>query len=78
MSVCVTGDTNGLYYDIIERISANDMQKEDSIIITVDFGFISGRPDKRETFQKIEEEDYRFWFIDGNDENFPLLWTYLT
>ena len=76
MSVWVTGDTHGLYDDLMERISANDVQKEDSIIITGDFGFISGRPDRREAFRRLGKEDYRFWFIDGNDEDFPLLGTY--
>jgi len=78
MSVWITGDTHGLYDELMERISAYDVQKEDGIIITGDFGFISDRRDKREAFLKLRTENYRFWFIDGNDEDFPLLGTYRT
>ena len=76
MSVWVTGDTHGMYDDLIERISENNVKENDSIIVTGDFGFVSGRPERRKAFLSLMRENYRFWFIDGNAEEYPFLETF--
>ncbi len=76
MSIWITGDTHGYYDSFMRRIAENGVNEGDTIIVTGDFGFIWRHPEMRAAFFKLRKENYTFLFVDGNHEDFELLYEY--
>lgn len=78
--VYVTGDTHGDIKrfkgdnNVTEKFSSND-----KLIICGDFGYVfSGTEREKENLDFLAEKPFQILFVDGNHENFDLLFSYPT
>lgn len=78
MAVYITGDTHGYYQPLMDRLANNNchLTKNDTLIITGDFGFVWSISDYIDAFKRLAEKPYTIAFIDGNHEDFPLINSY--
>ena len=68
--VCVTGDIHG----DLSRLDTLKLQKNDTLIICGDFGFIwDGTGHEAKVLKFLGKRKFRICFIDGTHENFDLL-----
>jgi len=82
--IYVTGDTHGERYRFSQTYLPEDkMTKDDTLIITGDFGFIwypsnntRGSEKDKQNLDALAEKPYTILFIDGNHENFDELFGY--
>lgn len=74
--IYVTGDAHGEYYDFMNRICGAGVKKDDTVIVCGDFGFVWNDGYHRYFLQLLKSEPFKFLFVDGNHEDFDLLYTY--
>lgn len=74
--IYVTGDTHGEYNEFLNRIYQFPITKEDTVIVCGDFGFVWDDPAHRYFLAKLTIEPFKIVFVDGNHEDFDLLYTY--
>ena len=59
-----------------KQILQKKIKKGDTIIVCGDFGFVWDTPAHRYFLAKLTTEPFTISFVDGNHENFDLLYTY--
>ena len=74
--IYITGDTHGEYDKFMQRIRQHKLSKEDIIIVCRDFGFVWDTPCHRYFLARLTAEPFTIAFVDGNHEDFDLLYTY--
>ena len=74
--IYITGDTHGEYDDFLNRIYQYPITKDDIVIVCGDFGFVWGSPYHRYFLAKLTAEPFTIAFVDGNHEDFDLLYNY--
>ena len=74
--IYITGDTHGDYNDFMNRIRQHKISKGDIVIVCGDFGFVWDIPENRWSLTKLTAEPFTIVFVDGNHEDFNLLYTY--
>ncbi len=74
--IYITGDTHGNYNDFMNRIRQHKISKGDIVIVCGDFGFVWDIPENRWSLTKLTAEPFTIAFVDGNHEDFNLLYTY--
>jgi len=74
--IYITGDTHGDYNDFMNRIRQHKISKGDIVIVCGDFGFVWDIPENRWVLTKLTAEPFTIAFVDGNHEDFNLLYTY--
>ena len=71
--IYITGDTHG-DYEIFSERRLGHLKKNDTLIITGDFGFIWDNSDKEsKTLKKLCKKKFEILFVEGAHENFELL-----
>lgn len=78
--IYVTGDLHGLY-DTMWKFDTQDFQNkvkpEDYIIICGDFGMLwKDGPEESKELDEFSDRVGTYLFVDGNHENFPLIYKY--
>lgn len=73
--IYITGDTHNDYISLMKRLSNVPIEEHDILIVAGDFGFV-GRTKYHKWLPKIKEIPYTVCFIDGNHEDFELLYEY--
>lgn len=74
--IYITGDTHGEYDVFLNRIYQYQISKDDIVIVCGDFGFVWDTPYHRYFLAKLTAEPFTIAFVDGNHEDFNLLYTY--
>lgn len=74
--IYITGDTHGNYDEFLNRIYQFPITKDDTVIVCGDFGFVWDDPMHRYFLAKLTAEPFTIAFVDGNHEDFDLLYTY--
>ncbi len=74
--IYITGDTHGGYDDFLNRIYQFPITEDDTVIVCGDFGFVWDTPSHRQSLAKLTLEPFTIAFVDGNHEDFNLLYTY--
>lgn len=74
--IYITGDTHGNYNDFKDRVTKVNVQPGDTVIICGDFGFVWGDAVHDRFLNELTEFPFTIAFIDGNHENFELLYQY--
>ncbi len=75
--IYITGDTHGEEARMRDHILEKTLTKDDHLIITGDFGYISDDSYwERLYLRELLEKPYRILFIDGNHENFDIIESY--
>lgn len=74
--IYITGDTHGEYDNFLNRIYQYPITKDDTVIVCGDFGFVWDSPYHRYFLAKLTAEPFTIAFVDGNHEDFNLLYTY--
>lgn len=74
--IYITGDTHGNYYDFEDRLSKVNPQPDDTVIVCGDFGFVWGDNIHENFLNALSDFPFTIAFIDGNHENFDLLYQY--
>ncbi len=74
--IYITGDTHGEYDGFLNRIYQYQISKDDIVIVCGDFGFVWDTPYHRYFLAKLTAEPFTIAFVDGNHEDFDLLYTY--
>lgn len=74
--IYITGDTHGEYDAFLNRVYQYSVSKDDIVIICGDFGFVWNTPYHRYFLAKLTAEPFTIAFVDGNHEDFDLLYTY--
>lgn len=74
--IYITGDTHGEYDGFLNRIYQYQISKDDIVIVCGDFGFVWDTPYHRYFLAKLTAEPFTIAFVDGNHEDFNLLYTY--
>jgi len=74
--IYITSDTHGNYNDFMNRIRQHKISKGDIVIVCGDFGFVWDIPENRWSLTKLTAEPFTIAFVDGNHEDFNLLYTY--
>lgn len=74
--IYVTGDTHGEYNNFVRRMYSAGIQAGDTVIICGDFGFVWNKEHHRYLLRLLESLPFTVLFVDGNHENFDLLYTY--
>lgn len=74
--IYITGDTHGEYDAFLNRIYQYPVSKDDIVIVCGDFGFVWDTPYHRYFLAKLTAEPFTIAFVDGNHEDFDLLYTY--
>ena len=75
--IYITGDTHGEYDAFLNRIYQYPVSKDDIVIVCGDFGFVWDTPYHRYFLAKLTAEPFTIAFVDGNHEDFDLLYTCL-
>lgn len=74
--IYVTGDTHGDPEALTER-RTGQLKKEDTLIITGDFGFIwDGSKEETKNLKKLSKKKYAILFVEGAHENFEKIREY--
>lgn len=79
MIIKVTGDTHGDKFRLLEYNRIHKENKDfDVLLICGDFGFLWNNSQQEKDFLDRIEKDFNFeiWFVDGNHENFPLIYSF--
>lgn len=79
MSIYVTGDTHGYLAQIlqIEQYAGAELKEGDYLLICGDFGFVFLCDEfEKEALFELSCRPYTILFVDGNHENFPVLFRY--
>jgi len=79
MAVFITGDTHADFdrFSVYSFYEQKEMTKEDYVIICGDFGGVWSRTEKFTSLLKqLEDKPYTTLFVDGNHENFDMLYEY--
>ena len=74
--IYITGDTHGDYDDFLFRMKQTNISRHDVVIICGDFGFVWNTPYERNVLTWLSSEPYTIVFVDGNHEDFDLLYQY--
>ena len=74
--IYITGDTHGEYDNFLNRIYQHQISKDDTVIVCGDFGFVWDTPYHRYFLAKLTAEPFTIAFVDGNHEDFDLLYSY--
>ena len=74
--IYITGDTHGQYEDFLNRVYQAGVKKDDIVIVCGDFGFVWNTPVHRFFLAKLTNEPFTIAFVDGNHEDFNLLYAY--
>lgn len=74
--IYITGDTHGEYDEFLNRVNQYQISKDDIVIVCGDFGFVWDTPYHRYYLAKLTAEPFTIAFVDGNHEDFDLLYTY--
>lgn len=74
--IYITGDTHGEYDNFLNRIYKYPISKDDIVIVCGDFGFVWNTSYLRHYLKKLESEPFTIAFVDGNHEDFNLLYSY--
>lgn len=74
--IYITGNTHGEYDGFLNRIYQYQISKDDIVIVCGDFGFVWDTPYHRYFLAKLTAEPFTIAFVDGNHEDFNLLYTY--
>ena len=74
--IYITGDTHGDYDGFMYRLRQLPIEKEDTVIVCGDFGFVWNTPVHRYSLAKLTAKPFTIVFVDGNHEDFDLLYTY--
>lgn len=74
--IYITGDTHGEYDNFLNRIYQHQISRDDTVIVCGDFGFVWDTPYHRYFLAKLTAEPFTIAFVDGNHEDFDLLYTY--
>ena len=74
--IYITGDTHGNYDEFLNRIYKFPINENDTVIVAGDFGFVWENRLSRYFLSKLTEEPFTIAFVDGNHEDFDLLYTY--
>lgn len=75
MAIFVTGDTHNEYEEFLQRVSKIPIYSGDIIIVAGDFGFI-GNFEHYQHLDDLTRLPFTICFVDGNHENFDLLYKY--
>ena len=71
--IYVTGDTHGDYENLMNR----QLKKDDTLLVTGDFGFIWDNSDKeKNNLKRLSKKKYDILFVEGAHENFEKLREY--
>ncbi len=76
--IYITGDTHADYKEFMSRLSPCQLTSDDIVIVTGDFGFVWSLDSHTEMLRQLSEKEYTIAFIDGNHEDFPLIYSYPT
>ena len=79
--IYVTGDTHGERARWDEKYfpMVNTLDEKDYVIVCGDFGFLfrgTQNPEEAEFLNELEQKKFHILFVDGNHENFPLIFSY--
>ncbi|MCM1133529.1 MAG: metallophosphoesterase [Ruminococcus flavefaciens] len=74
--IYVTGDVHGEYHDFMRRIHGAGVKRGSTVIICGDFGLVWNDEYHRYFLQILKSEPFDFLFVDGNHEDFDLLYSY--
>lgn len=74
--IYITGDTHGEYDKFLNRINQHKISNNDTVIICGDFGFVWDTPYHCYFLAKLTIQPFTIAFVDGNHEDFDLLYTY--
>ena len=74
--IYITGDTHGAYDEFLNRIYKFPITENDTVIVAGDFGFVWNRSVNTINLSKLAEEPFTIAFVDGNHEDFDLLYSY--
>ncbi len=83
--IYITGDTHGEigHFSKLVMDGEHKWTAKDTLIVCGDFGFIWHNPEDEENYAEdqkrldtLAKKPYRILFVDGNHENFDLLYTY--
>ncbi len=74
--IYVTGDTHGDYENLMNR-QLGKLKKDDTLLVTGDFGFIWDNSDKeKNNLKRLSKKKYDILFVEGAHENFEKLREY--
>jgi predicted phosphodiesterase len=82
MAIYVTGDTHGYqdrFFDEDRNVvpAVKKLTGADVLIVAGDFGYLfTGGPKELEFLDKLETLPFTLAFVDGNHENFPLIYSF--
>ena len=75
MSIYITGDTHGDYNRLVEI--AGNLEAGDILVVCGDWGYaLYNDKDEARLLDDLEKMPYSILFVDGNHENFPLIYSY--
>ena len=74
--IYVTGDVHGEYYDFMNRICGAGVKKDDTVIVCGDFGLVWNDEYHKFFLKALANQPFSVLFVDGNHEDFDLLYTY--
>lgn len=74
--IYITGDTHGEYDGFLNRLKQYPIAKDDVVIVCGDFGFVWDSPYHLCSLEKLNAEPFIIAFVDGNHEDYDLLYTY--
>lgn len=74
--IYVTGDVHGEFHDFMNRLYQADVKENSTVIVCGDFGFVWNDEYHRFFLKGLANQPFDFLFVDGNHEDFDLLYTY--
>ena len=74
--IYITGDTHGVYNDLMYRIEKYSLGEDDILIVCGDFGFVKREDVYNYCLDKLSRLPFTIAFADGNHENFDLIEAY--
>ena len=75
MSIYITGDTHGDYNRLVGI--AGNLEAGDILVVCGDWGYVLyNDKDEARLLDDLEKMPYSILFVDGNHENFPLIYSY--
>ncbi len=74
--IYITGDVHGEYNDFMNRIYKAGVKTGSTVIVCGDFGLVWNDEYHRYFLKILKSQPFKFLFVDGNHEDFDLLYTY--
>lgn len=74
--IYVTGDVHGKYDDFVNRMYQAGIKTGDTVIVCGDFGLVWNDEYHRFFLKALANQPFNVLFVDGNHEDFDLLYTY--